>query len=153
MKIRIIAAGKIKDKWLKQGIEDYARRIRPYMDLEVIEVPDASDSKSEERAKAEESERLLAKVKPGFVLALDLAGEEMDSLCFAKRLQSWLEAGGATLNILIAGSLGFAPELLQKADARLSLGRMTYPHQLARLLLLEQIYRACKINRGERYHK
>lgn len=153
MKVRVIAAGKIKEAWLKAGIDEYSKRLKPYLSLEVIEVADASDREPEARAKAEESERLWAKVRPGFTVALDLAGEVTDSPGFAEKLEGWLVAGGSTVNFLIAGSLGFSEELLRKVDARLSLGKMTYPHQVARLLLIEQIYRACKIWRGERYHK
>ncbi len=153
MLVRIIAAGKIKEKWLQTGIAEYSKRIAPYLKLEIIEVKDASDQLPEDRAKAEESQRLLSQLKPGFTVALDLAGTELDSPTFAANLDKWLELGGAAVNFLIAGSRGFSPELLTQVDARLSMSKMTYPHQLARLIFLEQLYRACKILRGEAYHK
>lgn len=153
MLVRIIAAGKIKEKWLQAGIAEYSKRIAPYLKLEIIEVKDAPDLLPEDRAKAEESQRLLSQLKPGFIVALDLAGAELDSPTFAANLDKWLELGGATINFLIAGSRGFSPELLTQVDARLSMSKMTYPHQLARLIFLEQLYRACKILRGETYHK
>lgn len=153
MRLRIIAAGKLKEKWLKEGCAEYAKRLGAYVTLEIVEVADASDKEPEQKAKAAESARLWAKRKPGYVAALDLAGQEMSSEELAAELADWFTEGGATVNILIAGSLGFAPELLEKVDFRLSLGKMTFPHQLARLLLLEQVYRSFKIQRGERYHK
>ena len=154
MKVQIIAAGKIKDRWLKDGISDYAKRLGKFFDLEIIEVPDASDDAQIERAKKIESESLLAKVKNNsFLLALDVAGKSLSSIELAEKLPLWLERGGANLTVLIAGSNGFSDDLLTKCDYRLSMSKMTFTHQMARLIFLEQLYRAVKINRNERYHK
>ncbi len=153
MTLRIIAAGKLKEAWLKAAVAEYSKRLGAYVKLEIIEVPDASDRGSAAKEKAAESRRLWSKVKKGYVIALDIAGKSMDSESFAKELQKCFRLGGSTVNILIAGSLGFDPEWLKKADLRLSLGKMTFPHQIARVLILEQVYRAFKIQRGERYHK
>ncbi|NCC84926.1 MAG: 23S rRNA (pseudouridine(1915)-N(3))-methyltransferase RlmH [Clostridia bacterium] len=154
MQVKLIVAGKVKEAWLRAGIAEYSKRVQPYVRLEIIEVKDAPDELPEERAKAEEGARLLAQVKPGsLTVALDLAGEEMDSPTFAGRFAKWMEEGGAQVNFLIAGSRGFSEDVLKQCQARLCMGRMTYPHQLARLIFLEQLYRACKILRNEKYHK
>ncbi len=153
MLVRLITTGKIKEKWLQAGIAEYSKRISSYFKLEIIEVKDAPDETPEARAKSEEGERLLAQIKSGYVVALDLAGEALDSPEFAASLEKWLELGGATVNFVIAGSRGFAPEVLARVNARISMSRMTFPHQLARLIFLEQLYRACKILKGEKYHK
>ncbi len=154
MQVTLVVAGKVKERWLRDGIAEYAKRIQPYLKLEVVEVKDAPDELPEERAKAEEGERLWAKVKPGsYIVALDLAGETMDSPEFSAQLERWLQLGGSHVTVLIAGSLGFTEELLSRCNSRLSMGKLTYPHQLARLIFLEQLYRACKIRRGEKYHK
>ncbi len=154
MNIQIVCAGKIKDKWLKLGIEDYSKRLNKYVNLEIVEVQDASDNIPELRAKEEESERLLAKVKPNsHVVALDVSGKHMDSLELANHVPKWLEQGGSNLCFIIAGSLGFSDELLLQCNYRLSMSKMTFTHQMARVILLEQIYRAFKINKNEKYHK
>lgn len=154
MQIHVVTAGKVKQAWLREGIAEYSKRIQPYMDLDIVEVADASDQEIPGRAVEQESERLWAKVKPGsFVVALDLAGQQMDSVSFAENLEKWLELGGSQIYVLIGGSLGFSRSLLEKCQVRFSMGPMTFPHQLARLVFLEQVYRACKINHHEKYHK
>lgn len=159
MKITIIAVGKLKEKYLKDGIQEYAKRLSRFCDLQVVEVEDeqAADSLSpaqEEQVKKKEAERILKKVRDGSLLCvLDIKGERPDSAGFANKLQSFFVSGSSHITFVIGGSLGLDAALVKKADFRLSLSEMTFPHQLARLILLEQIYRAFKIINGETYHK
>lgn len=154
MRITLIAVGKIKEDWMKKGISEYEKRISKYCELEFIEIPDAPEGDSIEKAIAEEGRKILARIKEhDFVVALDLRGEMPDSVQFSEKMMQWLENGGARVTLLIAGSNGYLPEVLQRADAKVCLSKMTFPHQLARLILLEQIFRAFKIAKGEKYHK
>jgi len=154
MKISILAVGKIKEDWLKKGIAEYQKRISKFCEVEIIEIPDASEGDSIEKAMAEEGKRMLLRLKEQEVIvALDLKGESLDSLQFSDRLVHWLDKGGARMTIMIAGSNGYMPEVLEKATDRICLSRMTFPHQMTRLILLEQIFRAFKIAKGEKYHK
>ena len=130
-----------------------------FCDLEIIEVPDeqAPDNLSgaqELQVKQRESERILKKVKDGTLLAvLDIKGERLDSQGFAAKLQSFFTSGNSHITFVIGGSLGLSDELLRKAGFRLSLSDLTFPHQLVRVILLEQLFRAFKILNGETYHK
>lgn len=154
MKIRIISVGKVQDAWLKKGIEHYSKQVLRFAKLEWVELSDYPDRLPLERVKALEGEAMLAKLSPQeFVIALDLAGEVLDSLSFSARLQKGLELGGAKLTFLIAGSNGYDEAVLKRANWRWSLGKLTYPHQMVKLLLMEQLFRAFKIARGETYHK
>lgn len=154
MNIYIICAGKIREKWLKDGVQEYKKRLSTYCKLEIIEVADASEQGDITQAKLQESERLWKQAKENaFKIALDLHGEALSSEELATKLEPWFIAGGSNICIFIAGSYGFSENFLAKVDYRFSLGRLTYTHQMCRLILLEQIYRAFKIQRGERYHK
>jgi 23S rRNA (pseudouridine1915-N3)-methyltransferase len=159
MQIQIVAVGKLKEKYWVGAIEEYSKRLSPYARLDIRELPDEKtpDSMSpaeEEQVKAREGERILAALKPdAHVIALAIDGETWTSEQLAAQLDNQAVYGGGSIAFIIGGSLGLAPTVLARADKLLSFGRMTYPHQLMRVILLEQIYRAFKINRGEPYHK
>ncbi|GAV22930.1 23S rRNA (pseudouridine(1915)-N(3))-methyltransferase RlmH [Carboxydothermus pertinax] len=159
MEITIVAVGKIKEKYLKEGIAEYLKRLSPYARLTVIEVDDENAPENLFLAEAEkvvkkEGERILAKIPPSsFIIALDIKGKNLSSEELASFISEKSLYGQSKLTFLIGGSLGLSREVLERADFKLSFGRMTYPHQLMRLILLEQIYRAFKIIRGEPYHK
>jgi 23S rRNA (pseudouridine1915-N3)-methyltransferase len=159
MKITIAGVGKIRERFLKDGIDEYSKRLSRFCDLEIIEVPDEQApenlSEADERIiKKKEAEKLLKRIKEGSLLVvMDVKGEKLDSEGFAHKLSSYFISGSSHITFIIGGSLGVDSELLKKADLRLSMSSMTFPHQLARLILLEQIYRCFKINSGETYHK
>lgn len=159
MKIKIIGVGKLKENYLKEGIQEYVKRLQAYADVEVIEVEDEPIPKNpslaqEVMVKAREGRRVLDKVKQAdFMILLDVAGTEMDSVDLSKYLQKQMIDGHSTIDFVLGGSLGNSEDVLERADYRLSMSRMTFPHQLARLILVEQIYRSFKIMKGEPYHK
>ncbi|TDQ38391.1 23S rRNA (pseudouridine(1915)-N(3))-methyltransferase RlmH [Aureibacillus halotolerans] len=159
MNISIIAVGKLKEKYLKLGIDEYLKRLTPYAKVSFIEVPDEKapeklSAQEEEQVKAKEGERLLAKIPAdAYVFLLDLDGKQLTSEAFAQKLDELATYGQSKLAFVIGGSLGLSPDVRKRADQKLSLSKMTLPHQLARLLLVEQVYRGFKINRGEVYHK
>lgn len=159
MQIQVVAVGKLKEKYWLDAIAEYSKRLGSYARLDIRELPDEKtpDSMSpaeEEQVKAREGERILAALKAdAHVVALAIDGETWTSEQLAAQLERQAVYGGGSVAFVIGGSLGLSPAVLARADKRLSFGRMTYPHQLMRVLLLEQIYRAFKINRGEPYHK
>jgi 23S rRNA (pseudouridine1915-N3)-methyltransferase len=159
MKIRIIAVGKIKEKFLQDGIFEYEKRLRPYANVRVLEVPEekrpASASSSVERVAVEkEGERILAAIPDGsFVIVLDVQGQGWSSEELAESFRQWELAGQSQMVFVIGGDLGLSPAVLARSDLCLSLSRMTFTHPMARFLLVEQVYRAFRILRGEPYHK
>lgn len=159
LKITIIAVGKLKEKYLKEGIAEYSKRLSRFCDLNIIEVadeqaPENLSSAQEEQVKKREAERILKRVSSGsFLIVLDVKGKKLDSEGFASKLRSLFLSGNSNITFVIGGSLGLDGELLRKADFSLSLSDMTFPHQLTRLILLEQLFRAFKIINGEPYHK
>lgn len=159
IKISIIAVGKLKEKYLKDGIAEYAKRLSRFCGLDIIEIPDEQAPESlslagEQQVKEREGGKALAKMKDGSLLvALDIRGDTPDSEGFAVKLQTFFVSGHSNITFVIGGSLGLDDAILKKADYRLSLSPLTFPHQLTRLILLEQLYRAFKIIHGETYHK
>lgn len=159
MHIQIIAVGKLKEKYLVQGIAEYAKRLGPYAKLDIAEVPDeqAPESMSaadEERVKAKEGERILAKVKAdSHVIVMAIDGQMWTSEQLASHMGNLATYGKSHVTFIIGGSNGLSADVLRRADTKLSFGRITFPHQLIRLVLVEQVYRAFKIMRGEPYHK
>lgn len=154
MRITVVSPGKIREKWLKDGIDEYAKRLSKYTNIELIDVEASPDNIPVERALTQEGERMLSKVKPGdLVWAIDLHGKEMTSEEISSSLISSLEKGGGRLTIIIGGSNGIAPEVTARADLRLSLGKHTMTHTMTRLIILEQLFRGFKIYHGENYHK
>lgn len=159
MRIKLISVGKIKFDYLNLGIEDYQKRIESYFPLEIIEVmdektPTKATEKEEEKIKDAEGAKILAKIKEeDYVIACDLNGKQFDSLEFASHLEDLLCQGKTTITVVIGGSLGLSAKMKSRANERLTLSKMTFPHQLTKLIVLEQIYRACKIMKNEVYHK
>ncbi len=159
MKISIIAAGKLKEKYLKEGIEEYSKRLSRFCDLEVLEVedeqaPDNLSPAQELQVKRKEADRIIKRIKPGATLiALEVKGDKPCSEGLAAKLEAFFVSGSSHLTFIIGGSLGLDSELAGMAAYKLSLSNLTFPHQLTRLILLEQLFRAFKIINGEKYHK
>lgn len=159
MNIKIIGVGKLKEKYLKQGIAEYAKRLGKFTKFEIIEVPDekAPEQLSDAemiQVKEREGERILAKIKDReYVYALAILGKERSSEELAAEIDKLATYGHSDITFVIGGSLGLADVVLQRADTQISFGRFTLPHQLMRLILSEQIYRAYMINAGSPYHK
>ncbi|MDK2917468.1 MAG: rRNA (pseudouridine1915-N3)-methyltransferase [Candidatus Petromonas sp.] len=159
MNITIISVGKIKEKYLKNAIREYSKRLSRYCKLKYIEVSDekAPENLSEaemENIKDKEGEGILKSLKDGtYVIALDIEGKMMSSEEFAEKLDKLAIQGRSDVTFIIGGSLGLSKDVLKRADFRLSFSPMTFPHQLMKVILLEQIYRGFRINRGEPYHK
>lgn len=159
MKFTIISVGKLKEKYLKDGIAEYSKRLSRFCDLEIIEVDDEKAPENlspaqEEQVKKKEAERIIKRVKDGTTLVvLDVKGQKLDSEGFARKLKSFFVSGDSNITFVIGGSLGLDSGLLKMAQLRLSFSDMTFPHQLIRLILLEQVYRAFKILNNEAYHK
>lgn len=154
MKLIIVCAGKIREKWIKDGLNEYLKRLSRFCTTEIREVPDAPDTIPVEQALEREGSAMLSQIKPSQVVWLmDLAGESMSSEAFSAELIRAFEKGGAEIVFVIGGSNGFSPEIIARADRRINFSKMTFTHAMARLILLEQCYRAFKIAGGERYHK
>ncbi|UTR12353.1 23S rRNA (pseudouridine(1915)-N(3))-methyltransferase RlmH [Evansella sp. LMS18] len=159
MNINIIAVGKLKEKYLKQGIDEYRKRLSAYANIQVIELADekAPENMSDAEAsqvKEKEGERILSKVPDdAHVIALAIKGKKWTSEQLAKELNDSALYGRSKITFIIGGSLGLSDKVLKRANIHLSFSDMTFPHQLMRLILMEQVYRAFKINRGEPYHK
>lgn len=159
MNISIFTIGKLKEKYLKQGINEYLKRLTSYAKVEIIELPDekAPENLSEsemEQVKQKEGERILAKLSDDtYVIALAIEGKMKTSEELAKDLDRLATYGKSKIAFIIGGSLGLSKEVMNRANEYLSFSKMTFPHQLMRLILLEQIYRAFRINRNEPYHK
>lgn len=159
MKIKIYAIGKIKEQYLKMGIEEYMNRIKPYSQIEIVEVNDEpivdNPHQSEiNKAIAIEGNKVLKLLKPNeYLIGLDLNKKELNSVEFAAFLDNKLVMGGSSISFVIGGSYGLSEELKKRCNDSISLSKMTFLHQMTRLILLEQIYRAFKINRNETYHK
>lgn len=159
MQITIITVGKLKEKYLKMGIEEYLKRLTAYARVDIIEVPDekAPENLSEAdmvRVKEKEGERILGAVKNGqHVVALAIDGDMWSSEKLANKLDSWATYGKSSVAFVIGGSLGLSDGVLKRANDKLSFSKMTFPHQLMRLILVEQVYRGFKIIKGEPYHK
>ena len=159
MNISIITVGKLKEKYLKMGIDEYLKRLNAYAKVEVIEVADekAPEELSESemiQVKQKEGERILAKISQDtYVIALAINGKMQSSEELADTLDKLATYGKSKIAFIIGGSLGLSDEVLKRANEQLSFSKMTFPHQLMKLILVEQIYRAYRINRGEPYHK
>jgi 23S rRNA (pseudouridine1915-N3)-methyltransferase len=157
--ISIITVGKLKEKYLKQGINEYLKRLSAYAKVEVVELPDekAPENLSEvemEQVKGKEGERILAKIpQDTHVIALAIEGKMKSSEQLADDLDKLATYGKSKIAFVIGGSLGLSSDMMKRANDTLSFSKMTFPHQLMRLILVEQIYRGFRINRGEPYHK
>lgn len=156
--IKIISIGKIKEAYLKDAILEYSKRISKYSKLELIElkdeiIPDNPSDAIINKIKDIEGNSILSKIKDDYVIALDLKGEMLDSVEFAKKIEGINTKGISTITFVIGGSLGLSDNVLSRANYKLSFSKLTFPHQLFRVILLEQIYRAYKILNNEIYHK
>ena len=159
MNITIITVGKLKEKYLKQGIDEYLKRLTAYAKVEIIELPDekAPETLSDVemlQIKDKEGERILSKINPdAHVIALAIEGKMKTSEELADTIDTLGTYGKSKITFIIGGSLGLSQGVMKRADEALSFSKMTFPHQLMRLILVEQIYRAYRIIRGEPYHK
>ena len=159
MEIRIVTVGKIKEKYLCDGIAEYAKRLSRYCRLTFCQVadektPDKASEAEELQIKDKEGKRILEQIKDGaFVIALAINGNMLDSVELAERIDKLGIGGVSQLVFVIGGSLGLSEAVLSRADYKLSFSRMTFPHQLMRVILLEQIYRSYRIIHKEPYHK
>jgi 23S rRNA (pseudouridine1915-N3)-methyltransferase len=157
--ILIVSVGKLKEKYLKQGIEEYIKRLSSYAKVEIIEVPDEKAPENLSEAdmvivKEKEGERILSKISDDtYVITLAIDGKMHSSESLAKRMDQLATYGNSKVAFVIGGSLGLSDTVMKRADETLSFSKMTFPHQLMRLILVEQIYRAFRINRNEPYHK
>ena len=154
MRLTIIAVGRLKERYWRDAADEYLKRLGPYATVRVAEVDDRDSGRDEARALAEEGADVVRAIPDGaHVIALEIGGKQLSSEAFAARLSALALDGRSNVAFAIGGSVGLSGEVLARADERMSLGPMTLPHNLARVVLLEQVYRAFRINRGEPYHK
>lgn len=159
MKITILCVGKLKEKFMRDAVNEYSKRLSRYVKLDVAEVadektPDHASEREEELIREKEGERLLRHIKgEDHVIALAITGDQYDSVAFSRKLDGYGMSGKGHVIFVIGGSLGLSEQVLGRADEELSFSKMTFPHQLMRVILLEQIYRGYRISRGEPYHK
>lgn len=154
MKIKIVSVGTIKEKFLKDAISEYLKRLTRFAKIEIIEVDETKiQNKSEEQVKKEEGERLLKRIgQDEFVFLLDLKGELISSEVLAQKINDLINKGISPLTFVIGGTLGLSEEVRKRANIKLSISKMTFTHQMCRMIILEQIYRAFKIINNEEYH-
>lgn len=158
-KITLITVGKIKEKYFTDAVAEYAKRLSRYCRLDMIEVadektPDGASEALANQIKEKEGERILSKIPDNaYVIALAIEGKQLDSEELADKMEKWNVSGISHLVFLIGGSLGLSQKVLQRVDFKLSFSKMTFPHQLMKVILLEQIYRSFRIRNHEPYHK
>ena len=156
MKIKIIALGKIKERFLKEGIDEFLKRLTPYASIEIIELTpvEIRDENLTQKALEQEGEKILANIKnDSYVITMEILGKQLSSEDFAQKINEISMSGISELVFIIGSSCGLSPSVSNRANFKLSFSKMTFLHQFARLLLVEQIYRAFKILKGETYHK
>lgn len=158
MKIKLITVGKIKEKYLKDGIAEYQKRLSKYVSLEMIEVndekaPENLSQKEVNLIKDKEAEKILSKINKEYIIALDVLGKQLDSIKLAHKINEIFSYHSSDIVFVIGGSLGLSKKILEKADLRLSFSKLTFPHQLMKMILLEQVYRSFRIINNEPYHK
>ncbi len=159
MRISVIAVGKVKEKYYRDAIAEYCKRLSKYCKCEVIEVddektPDKASDVMEEQIKEKEADRILKYIKDeAHVVTLEIMGKKLDSIAFANKISKLATYGKSHIQFIIGGSLGLHEKVSKRADEKLSFSDMTFPHQLMRVILVEQIYRGYRIIKGEPYHK
>ncbi|MCF3943972.1 23S rRNA (pseudouridine(1915)-N(3))-methyltransferase RlmH [Oceanobacillus alkalisoli] len=159
MKITIISVGKLKEKYLKQGIQEYLKRLSSYADVSIVELsdekaPETMSNAEMETVKRKEGERILGAIKQDtYVITLEIEGKMLTSVGLAAKMDELATYGKSKVAFVIGGSLGISDEVRKRSDFALSFSKLTFPHQLMRLVLLEQVYRGFRIIRGEPYHK
>lgn len=159
MKIKIICIGKLKEKYLKDGVDEYLKRLKRFCDTEICELPDIRIPENATLAECsavieKEADKILEKMsKSAYIISLCVEGKQLSSEELAEKISSVILGGKSNIDIIIGGSLGLSPRIKEISDFKLSFSKMTFPHQLMRLILAEQIYRSFKINANEEYHK
>jgi 23S rRNA (pseudouridine1915-N3)-methyltransferase len=159
LQIQIISVGKLKEKYLKDAVLEYAKRLSRFCRIDILEaaeekVPENLSSQEEDQARKREAEKIRSLLsKNTFTIVLDLKGEQPGSQQLAQKLSAWMLQGKSHITFIIGGSIGLDRQLVKEAGYSLCLSNMTFPHQLARVILLEQIYRCFKIINNETYHK
>jgi len=154
VKILLVVVGRLKERFWREAAEEYLKRLVPYATVRVVEIADRDSGRDEARALADEGADILRAIPDGaHVITLEVGGRELSSERFSARIDELALSGRSSLVFVVGGSVGLGAPVLARADERLSLGPMTLPHNLARVVLLEQIYRAFRISRGEPYHK
>ena len=159
MRITLITVGKIKEKYLRDAIAEYSKRVSRYCKLEIAEVadektPDQASEAAEENIRNKEGERILKHIRDDmYVITLEIGGKMLSSEEFADKINSLGVQGKSSITFVIGGSIGLGQEVLRRSDYALSFSKMTFPHQLMRVILLEQVYRGYRIINGEPYHK
>lgn len=159
MKVSVVCVGRLKEKYWTDAVSEYSKRLSKYIKLEIIELPDEKAPESMSAAQAQqvkekEGRRILKAVKDdAFVITLEVQGKQVASEGLAELIDGKMTAGISHIVFIIGGSLGLSGEVISRSDYHLSFSRMTFPHQMMRVILLEQVYRAIKINKNEPYHK
>lgn len=150
--IKIICTGKLKERYLKEAEEEYLKRLKKYTNIEIIELPDASID-DEKIALEKEKDQILKNIKPKeYLITLEIEGKQLSSIDLAEKLDKTFITN-SDITFIIGGSYGIHPSIKEKSDFKLSFSKMTFPHQLFRILLLEQLFRSYKILNNEKYHK
>lgn len=156
MKIKIIALGKIKEKYLKSGIDEFLKRLTPYASVSVVELNpiEIKNENLKDKILLDEGEKILSNIKPlDFVITLEIEGQQFSSEDFAQKIKDLTNNGTQEIVFVIGSSCGIGKNVSTRANLKMSMSKMTFLHEFARLILIEQIYRAFKINKGEKYHK
>ena len=156
MKIKIIALGKIKEKYLKSGIDEFLKRLTPYASVSVVELNpiEIKDENLKDKILLDEGEKILSNIKPlDFVITLEIEGQQFSSEDFAQKIKDLTNNGTQEIFFVIGSASGIGKNFSTRANLKMSMSKMTFLHEFARLILIEQIYRAFKINKGEKYHK
>ncbi len=156
MKIKIIALGKIKEKYLKSGIDEFLKRLTPYASVSVVELNpiEIKDENLKDKILIEEGEKILSNIKPlDFVITMEIEGKQFSSEDFAQKIKDLTNSGTQEIVFVIGSSCGIGKNVSARANLKMSMSKMTFLHEFARLILIEQIYRAFKIIKGEKYHK
>ncbi len=156
LKIKIIALGKIKEKYIKNGIDEFLKRLTPYASVEIREINpiEIKDNNLKDKILLQEGERILSEIKStDYVITLEISGKEFSSEAFAKQLENLTNLGSQEIIFVIGSSCGIGANVSKRANLKMSLSKMTFLHEFARLILIEQLYRAFKIIKKETYHK
>lgn len=159
MNIKVVCVGKIKEKYIQEGIKEFSKRLSRYCNLDIIEIsdekaPENLSQKEMEIVKSKEGEKILGKIpQNAYVISLVIEGKQLTSEELAENIENLMVSGSNDICFVIGGSLGLSKEVINRSDYKLSFSKMTFPHQLMRLILLEQVYRGFRIMKGEPYHK
>lgn len=159
MNIKLVTVGKIKEKFMQEGIKEYEKRLKRYCQIDIVEIPDEKaperlSDKEMEMIKRKEGNKILDKIQDNsYVIVLDIKGKSLSSEELADKLNTLGLSGNSKITFVIGGSLGLSKEVLDRADFKLSFSEMTFPHQLMRMILVEQVYRSFRIIKNEPYHK